>query len=211
LRTAWCLLALAPSLVASPELASAEDAAAPAPCVATEGAPPPRNRPPKFTTVDVEPNNLDPETGKHNLRTGLAGRVTVGAEDPDGDRLIFSAESLPAGATLDADRGVLSWRPTREQEGSHTVVLHVTDGWLSAERRLKLVVKPNQAPLATGTRYTIVVARPAPEADAIPRPEDDVNPRSIAQDFDSDSVSFRVRQKPAGMQIEAVRNLVNFR
>ena len=41
------------------------------------------------------------------------------ATDVDGDRLVFSAEKLPAGATFNAETGVLKWRPTDDQGGSH--------------------------------------------------------------------------------------------
>jgi hypothetical protein len=43
------------------------------------------------------------------------------AADPDGDQLTFSALVRPAGLTIDADTGVVTWQPTAADVGTHTV------------------------------------------------------------------------------------------
>jgi hypothetical protein len=52
---------------------------------------------------------------------------TVEAVDVDGDRLVYWAEDLPDGATLDARTGEFSWVPTHLQAGTYTVRLRAGD------------------------------------------------------------------------------------
>jgi hypothetical protein len=52
---------------------------------------------------------------------------TVKATDPDHDPLIYSASSLPAGASLHPTTGVFSWTPTATQLGQHSITITATD------------------------------------------------------------------------------------
>jgi len=53
---------------------------------------------------------------------------TVEARDPDGDRnLRYSLRKAPEGMRVDAVLGEVTWRPTAEQAGRHTVELVVED------------------------------------------------------------------------------------
>lgn len=49
----------------------------------------------------------------------------IGAEEGSG--LIYSATSIPTGATLNASTGEISWTPTTGQEGSNTFSISLTD------------------------------------------------------------------------------------
>lgn len=70
------------------------------------------NHPPKMDG----PPRITPRAGSTfgdltRLRVGRVTRVSVPAEDPDGDPLHFSVVPLPPGATFDAATGELLWRP----------------------------------------------------------------------------------------------------
>ena len=52
---------------------------------------------------------------------------TVKATDPDHDPVVFSAPSLPAGASFNPTTGVFSWTPTTNQLGQHSITITVTD------------------------------------------------------------------------------------
>ncbi|NTV46131.1 MAG: tandem-95 repeat protein, partial [Chlorobiales bacterium] len=55
---------------------------------------------------------------------------TISATDPDKEdlgKLVFSAPTLPVGATFNAETKTFTWTPTFDQSGPHTVVFKVTD------------------------------------------------------------------------------------
>ena len=54
--------------------------------------------------------------------------VAVSASDPDGDPLVFSLLNPPAGATIDAASGLVSWTPSAAQVGGASIIVQVTDG-----------------------------------------------------------------------------------
>lgn len=62
--------------------------------------------------------------------------VMVGAIDADGDVLSYSADGLPAGATIDSATGTLTWTPS--EAGTFGVVLRVSDGTAEATRSITL-------------------------------------------------------------------------
>lgn len=67
----------------------------------------------------------------------------IGA-DPDREdagKLIYTAESLPAGAHIDPAQGILAWSPSYEQSGQYTVNLMVSDpAGLSARQTVAITV-----------------------------------------------------------------------
>lgn len=75
-------------------------------------------------------------------RVAIVGQLldfVIRASDADqGDVLRFSAEGLPAGATLNAQTGRLQWTPHPSQVGDHTVSIAVSDGKTTASRTLRL-------------------------------------------------------------------------
>ena len=78
------------------------------------------NRPPQFEA-------LASQNGEENALL----QFTVAAVDPDQEDnglLTYSSDNLPEGATLDATSGLISWTPTYEQSGEHTINIRVTDG-----------------------------------------------------------------------------------
>lgn len=61
-------------------------------------------------------------------RDGEAFRYQFEAEDPDGDRsLRWRLTSAPPGMTIDPIYGLATWRPTKEQAGTHAIEVEVSD------------------------------------------------------------------------------------
>jgi len=69
----------------------------------------------------------------------------VTALDPDGDDLTFELVAAPAGITIDADTGEVTW--TEPVLGNHQVVVSATDGALGAAQGFTLTVQDNQPPV----------------------------------------------------------------
>ena len=51
----------------------------------------------------------------------------VAANDPDGDPLTFALTQAPAGMTIDAASGLITWTPSGEQVGTHPIAVEVSD------------------------------------------------------------------------------------
>jgi hypothetical protein len=146
------------------------------------------NAPPRFNGLtEVEPS------GDFEFKVGRELRVSPGADDEDGDRLTFTVEPLPVGATFDAVKGVLTWTPTRTQLGKHLLTFRVSDGRNVDRRDILLVVRENRAPIG---RAAIVMAvaeerPPYPTADDVNVPWE-----VVASDADGDELTVVVRKLP---------------
>ena len=68
--------------------------------------------------------NLPGETA---VLAGQPVAFTVSAVDPAGLPLVYSAASLPAGASFDANAGSFSWTPSSAQTGTYNVKFEVTN------------------------------------------------------------------------------------
>jgi len=93
-------------------------------------------------------------------RVGESFRYAVKAEDPDGDRTLrFRLREAPAGMTVDAIGGVVTWTPRSDQVGAHKVEIEVDDlnggqTVQSVEVRIDMEEKqPEQAPAAPERSY----------------------------------------------------------
>ncbi len=82
---------------------------------------------------------------------------TVNATDPDGDTIIYSATSLPTGATF--SNRVFSWTPGQGQAGSYNVIFSASDSLLSDSETVTIVV--------TADGSAPVVTTCSPETDAV--------------------------------------------
>ena len=72
------------------------------------------------------PPVLDP-IGAQAIEEGHPFGLTVTGSDPDGDNLIFSASSLPDGATFDPASQTFAWLPAPGTAGNYEVTFTVTD------------------------------------------------------------------------------------
>ncbi len=75
------------------------------------------NRPPAIATDTLPDGTLDQPYA-----------ATIVATDPDGDALQFALTASPAGMSIDAAAGALSWRPAAADLGEHAVAVSVADG-----------------------------------------------------------------------------------
>ncbi|WP_253262202.1 Ig-like domain-containing protein [Ramlibacter montanisoli] len=75
----------------------------------------------------------------HLAELGQPLEFSVAASDEDlGETLVFSAQGLPEGATLDAATGQLRWTPGAGQAGDYLVIVGVSDGKSTVQRGLAL-------------------------------------------------------------------------
>src|SRR5439155_2908004 len=71
---------------------------------------------------------------------------TLGAYDPDGDSLTFSAPGLPSGLSLNAATGVASAAPT--PAGTASVTVTASDGHLTASQTFHWLIVNGEATVA---------------------------------------------------------------
>ena len=81
----------------------------------------------------------------------------VAASDPDGDALTFSLDKAPAGMSIDAASGLITWTPGAAQVGANAVGVRVADATgLSATQTFSItVISANRAPVAGNDSYSI--------------------------------------------------------
>ncbi|MEE8311678.1 MAG: putative Ig domain-containing protein, partial [Candidatus Binatia bacterium] len=68
-----------------------------------------------------------PTAGLYRTYPDLPIVIALAAVDPDGDDILYSSDPLPDRCSLDADTGVLTWTPTREQIGAYVLPVTATD------------------------------------------------------------------------------------
>ena len=119
------------------------------------------NEPPAFTTVP-----------QIEAIAGRAYTYDADATDPDGDSLIYSLPSAPAGMAVDRATGVITWIPGNDEVGTQVVVLCVEDGrGGSAEQHYALSVieaPPNRPPTIISVPVTEATVATVTLDDALP-------------------------------------------
>ena len=114
-----------------------------------------------FLNVEVTPVNDAPTLnpiGDKTTDENVELAFTVTASDIDGDVLMFSADTPPSGASLDAATGEFSWTPTFTQSGSYPVTFTVSDGEFTDEEMITITVNDvNQSPVFDQTIVPVVV------------------------------------------------------
>lgn len=139
---------------------------------------------PTATASPTRAVNLPPVAPTPMVYHGFAEHeieLPIGAVDPEGSALVYVAEDLPAGASLDPATGVFRWVPAPEQYGSWYVPWHAADDRSPAGEaagRLTFEIEPADA-------CSIVECDPATGCDStlIPVTElccDEVTPVHVA-------------------------------
>ncbi|WP_440874701.1 putative Ig domain-containing protein [Thalassotalea sp. PLHSN55] len=96
--------------------------------------------------VDNTQNSAPSISGVVTVATvGTEFTFTPKAVDADEDTLSFSVTGLPAGLAIDAATGVVSGTPEAGTDGSHDVVVSVTDGEATTTMSFALIVNGVQA------------------------------------------------------------------
>ena len=103
------------------------------------------------TTVTININDINRPPiieggGSVTVTAGETANLNFSGSDPDGDKLAFESNDLPAGASLNSENGNFSWTPSDDQTGNVTFTVTVTDGKASAQATGKVTVNPKPAP-----------------------------------------------------------------
>lgn len=124
----------------------------------------------------------------------------VQALDPDaGDRLVYALEQAPAGMTIVAETGLLSWEPQAGQAGTHPVMVRATD--LAGETDIQIftvqVTERNHLPLITSTPVVLAsVGSPYQY------------PVTATDDNQDDTLTFSLGVFPDGMVIDPLTGVI---
>ena len=145
----------------------------------------------------VVSGNLSPEfttTPEFFARIGDSYSYRAIANDPDGDSITYSLGQAPDGMTMRSrsSGGDISWTPSSDQLGEHTVEVIADDGKgaISSQSFIVHVVE-NRAPQYTSTPVTVI-------ADT-----HNYSYRVIATDPDGDSITYSLGQVPEGVTIRS--------
>ncbi len=154
--------------------------------------------------ADTPVDNAAPVIGSTPSGAPTVGRTyryQVDASDPNGATLTFSLTTAPAGMTINAQTGLLTWTPTAGQAGPADVVLEVTDGVNVVTQSFTLTVQSdanNHLPSITSTPGSAV---------ALDRP---YRYQVLANDPDGDALSFALQDAPVGMTIDPQTGLLTW-
>ncbi len=140
------------------------------------------NRPPRI--VD---NVTDTTT-----REGDTLRFSIGALDPDGDKIFYRVQEAPTGLSIDSLTGKVEWIPSYEQAGNYIVRIFVTDGELSdTSRKLRIAVSNvNRPPIFASTT-----------SDTTINEDQEFEHLFVATDPDRDSIWYSLDRGPAGASL----------
>ncbi|MGB8688318.1 MAG: putative Ig domain-containing protein, partial [Microcoleus sp.] len=147
------------------------------------------NRPPGITSVPDTVTNLEKV-----YRYGLA------ATDPDGDPTFWSLDSAPKGMVIDPKTGGLSWQPTPDQIGEHTVAVRATDAlgsYTGQEFTLK-VTGINTPPAVVSVPVTVAGTNQTYKYQV------------LGTDPENDALRYSLGTKPEGMRIDGRTGLIEW-
>lgn len=126
----------------------------------------------------------------------------VRAVDPEGDPLTFALTSAPSGMTIDAETGLIQWRPGADQLGLHEVAVQVADDQGAAVTQIFGIVVFEIASNAPPTITSLPPFKAAPGLVYAYQVE--------ADDPDGDALTYSLLEQPAGMTIDAASGLVEW-
>ena len=88
-------------------------------------------------------DNYPPVFGAVDAVAGDEGNVlsfTVQANDPDGDSIIYSLGSAPAGVQINSNTGAVSWSTGYNDAGNYTITITASDGSLAVSQNVFVTV-----------------------------------------------------------------------
>jgi hypothetical protein len=121
-------------------------------------------------------------------------RYEVKASDIDGDVLEYSLMTKPAGMSIDAVTGIISWKPALSQVGLTKVVVNVSDGSLFAIQSFDITVT---GPASHKPFIETILGQNVTVGELF-------SYQVIASDEDAgDVLSYTLEGNPSGMQISS--------
>ncbi len=140
---------------------------------------------------------------------GIAYSYDVNASDTDtNDVLSYELTSSPAGMTIDAASGMISWTPTAAQTGNQDVSVRVTDNGtpaLSASQVFTIAVTANST--TPGNSAPVITSQAIQTAKEGAAYSYDVN----ATDVNAGNIlSYELTTAPAGMVINATNGVISW-
>ncbi len=156
-------------------------------------------------TVTAAPPNQSPvfnSTPSSNAIVDELYSYNAQASDPESDPLTFSLSVAPAGMTVNANTGAISWTPNQSQLGANSVVVRVDDdegGFATQSFNINVIDEvDNQPPQITSA--------PPGNAEVDTLYTYDVN----ATDPNNDTLTFSLTTAPAGMSINVSSGLLSW-
>ncbi len=156
--------------------------------------------------VALERINLTPifeEIESQQTQAGQTLSFTISASDPDGDPIIYTALSLPSGASFDPDTALFSWTPGDDQVGTFTARFQASDNAQGDDAEVLevyiIVTGPNQSPVFTAVKSKYV------------REGQTLKFTIKAADPDGDTVTYSALSLPAGATFNAETRLFTWR
>ena len=151
------------------------------------------------TVANVVPNKPPVFTSRPTFRAtvGEVYSYQAAAFDPEGSNVVFSLITPPAGMTIDANTGVLSWTPTAAQAGAHLIKIAADDP--DGGRGLQtfaLLARVNSPPAFVSSPVIQVMAGETYHYDV------------QATDPDNDALALALVSGPAGMTIDNLGRIV---
>src|SRR5262249_49429697 len=102
-------------------------------------------------TILVTPTDPGPAlkpVPDRTLREGDRVHLFLSASDPKGSTWSYTADGLPAGATLNPNAGLVDWTAGFAQAGTYPVIFHATSGGKTADQTATFtVLNANAAPV----------------------------------------------------------------
>ncbi|MCC9645102.1 FG-GAP-like repeat-containing protein [Rhodopirellula sp. JC740] len=146
--------------------------------------------------VNAGAANLPPAVNSIAPRFGAVGtdfNYTLSASDPEGTTITYSLGQGPAGMSVDAATGQVTWVPAAGDEGKHIVTFIATDaGGGTAIESFELdVLAQNTAPSITSTAPTESTAGAL------------FTYQVLASDADLDALTFELTEAPEGAVVDA--------
>lgn len=124
------------------------------------------------------------------------------ANDLDSQRLVWSLSHAPTGMAINPDSGFITWTPTTQQLGDHSITLSVSDGAGGiANQSFTLNVSNefrNTAPLIVSNPRLYALEGQGYRYDV------------VSEDEDYDPIHYRLVAAPHGMSIDASRGTIRW-
>ena len=149
------------------------------------------NTPPRFSSAPVAEAVL-----------GRTYQYDADAVDAEDNSLTYTLKAAPSGMTIEPDTGLVTFRPTAADQGTHPIEILVADGQGGTSKQsfqLSVISAPPNRP---------------PRFESVPPVRiasgEDYRYRPIVVDPDKDALSFRLEAAPAGVTIDPATGEVVF-